>query len=194
MTQQPFWFTQAVGFTVGQGRVVPVVRGAQVPVATPVLALEQPMQASPQVVAQQTPSLEQMLLAHWALLEQAPPCLSRQAPAALQVLAPVQVLSSALVTIEQVPVALLQLKQMPAQVEVQQWPSTQLPVVHSVPTVQAVPLALVAAHDPFVPQVRPALQTLPAQHTCPAAPHRHMLAVSHVSVVARHLVVPPQHG
>ena len=92
--------------------------------------LAQLWQVPLQAVLQQRPST-QMPLAHWALAVQTPPCLSRQAPDALQVLAPVQVsVSSAPVTDEQIPDVTAQVWQVPVQALLQQWPSTHRAVAH----------------------------------------------------------------
>ena len=49
------------------------MRGAQVPVATPVLLCEQPWQLMPQALEQQTLSLEHWPVEHWLFAEQAFP-------------------------------------------------------------------------------------------------------------------------
>jgi len=54
-------FTHAVGFVVGQARVVAFWRGAQVPFVEPVVALEQPMQSPAPATASAHVELQQTL-------------------------------------------------------------------------------------------------------------------------------------
>jgi len=82
----------------------------------------------------------QWLLRQSSATEQAWPCLVLHAPSASQVFVPVQVsASSALVTATQVPPPPVQAWQEPQAVAVQQRPSTQLPVVQSLPSVHVLP-------------------------------------------------------
>src|SRR5262245_48404650 len=101
-----------------------------------------------QLCSQQKPSV-QAPDAHWDAIEQPWPLLRRQAPPPLQVLAPVQVSSSAFLTEAQVPMvaARLQAMQLPMHVVSQHTPSTHLPLTHWLPLLQPWPLSFL--HPPL---------------------------------------------
>jgi RIO-like serine/threonine protein kinase len=87
--------------------------------------------------AQQVPSTQKPL-AHWVAPVHAWPRSNLQAPLASQVLLPLQVLSSPLVTsVVQVPAALAHERHGVVQASAQQVPSTQLPLRHSAAAPQA---------------------------------------------------------
>jgi hypothetical protein len=97
-----------------------------------------------QVVLQQTPSAHTPA-AQSVVTEQGCPCFFKHVATELQVLAPVQVsLSSAPLTWVQVPVP--HAMQVPLHCTLQQTPSVQNPLVHSVPVAHMLPVVLVAVH------------------------------------------------
>jgi hypothetical protein len=113
---------------------VPAVIAPQVPSAPlPFFVAVQAWQLPVQAVLQQTPST-QLPLRHWLPCEHAWPVVSTQAPAPLQVLVPVQLGASGwpdgtLVQVPRLP-GTLHAWQVPLQPELQQTPSTQLPLAH----------------------------------------------------------------
>ena len=106
-------------------------------------------------VPQQWPST-QLFEAQSPAAVQACPLLFLQAPAASQVLVPLQVSSSELATVTHVPPAPVQAWQVPQLGVPQQWPSTQLFEAQSPATVQACPLLFLQA--PAASQVLVPLQ------------------------------------
>ena len=101
----------------------------------------------PQAVRQQTPLAAQLPVEHWVPAVHVCPGFDLHAPLASHVLVPMQLLgSSAPLIATQVPPAPVHAWQAPHEAEPQQKPSTQLPLVHSVPAVQVVPLAFFATH------------------------------------------------
>jgi hypothetical protein len=109
-----------------------------------------------QALSQQTLSTQAPVMQSSATVH-ACPCLALQVPAASQVLVVAQVSgSSALVTGTQVPPPPVQAWQVPQALTVQQRPSTQLPVVQSVPAAQLLPG--VVLHVPAAVQVLLPLQ------------------------------------
>lgn len=114
-------------------------------VQVPVLEHE-PAQAPlpPQGVMQHTPLAAQLPVEHWVPLVHVWPGFALHAPLASQVLVPMQLLgSSAFLMAVQVP-PVPHTWQVPHVAVPQQTPSTQFPLVHSVPTMQAVPPAFFA--------------------------------------------------
>ena len=99
----------------------------------------------PQAVRQQTPLAAQLPVEQLVPAVHVCPGFDLQAPLASQMLVPMQLPgSSAFLMATQVPPAPVQAWQVPHDGEPQQTPSTQLPLVHSVPAMQAVPPAFFA--------------------------------------------------
>jgi hypothetical protein len=107
--------------------------------------VEQLMQAPAQLELQQWPSTQRPL-AHSPAAAHVCACFLRHVPAVPQVVALVQVSSSALITVEQVPGVLAHVWQLPLQAMLQQTPSTHRLDPHSAATAHEAPIALVAIH------------------------------------------------